>query len=100
MANGCEVPATHVLVASIYRLSRRSNAALAFIDSVDKPFAIFNADDHVVPEGEQVRGQSRGMKGEAQILNLLLFSRYGHPRETDEQGRFHRKAMKPASISV
>src|SRR5262249_20357937 len=100
MANGCEVPAPHVLVASIYRLSRRSNAALAFIDFVDKSFAIFTAYNHVVQEGEQVRGQSRGIKGGAQILNLRCFSRSVHSRESDEQGRFHRKAMKPASISV
>src|SRR5215468_4749635 len=89
MANGSEVPAPHVLVASIYRLSRRSNAALAFIDFVDKSFAIFNAYDHVVPEGEQVRGQSRGVKGGAQILNLRCFSRSVHSRETDEQRLLH-----------
>ena len=74
MAGQGQVPAADIFVTPVHRLSRRADPAFALIELVDEAFAVFHADDHIVPEGQQRGLQSGGVKRGAQALNLRGFA--------------------------
>lgn len=74
VAGQSEVPAADILVATVDRLAGSADTALAFIDFVDEALAVFDADDNVVPEGQERGLESGGMQRGAQTVNLGGFT--------------------------
>jgi len=81
--------AAHVLIASLDRLARRPYAPFTLIDSMDKPFAVLDADHDIVPESQKVSGQPSRTKSRAEILDLRRFPRAIQTGEADEPRFLH-----------
>src|SRR5262245_23189583 len=81
-----QVPAAHVLVATVHRFARSTDAAFALVHLVDKIFAVLHTDHSVVPESEQPGLKAGGPEDRQQIFNLCGLAGAVHPGEADQQG--------------
>src|SRR4051812_19768230 len=86
MTRQCEIPAPHVFVAPLHRLSRRADAALALVGLVYKTFAIAAAHNNVVPKGELLGAIAAGVQRTYQVRYLCALARAIEAGEGDEQG--------------
>src|SRR5262249_1362977 len=75
-----------ILVAPVDRASRRADSALAFVNGVNKTFAVLHREDHVIPESKTPGSQAGFVESGTQVLNLRGLSRAVHSGEADQQG--------------
>src|SRR5512146_550845 len=85
VADQAQVPGANVLVATLDRLVRRADSALAAVYLVNEAFPIPTQDHNVVPESELGVAESERASQAAQVLDLSRLACAVQARKTHDQ---------------